>query len=256
MASLGILVSGVAHEINNPNHFILSNTTLIKDFIHDIEPILTAYQKEHGDFVSGGMKYSKFNEKLPSIISGIVKGSERIKQIVKELRDFAIPRSSELKDTVDINAVLRSSVVLVSNMVSKATRNFRIEYDQDIPLFRGNSQRLEQVVINLISNACQALDDSEQAISVYTKNNPSDGTIHLVVQDEGRGMSGEVLEHLADPFYTTRREQGGTGLGLSISTTIVKEHSGTLEFDSKSGKGTTAKIVLPVSPELDEQTGE
>jgi polar amino acid transport system substrate-binding protein len=115
-----------------------------------------------------------------------------------------------------------------------------------LPTIRGNAQRIEQVVINLILNACQAFDDPEKGIALATRYDHDKGLVICTCRDEGEGIAPEHLPRLTDPFFTTKREQGGTGLGLSVSATIVQQHGGTLEFNSSPGQGTTATLSLPV----------
>jgi len=131
-------------------------------------------------------------------------------------------------------------------MIMKSTSHFSIEYGKNLPVLRGNFQRLEQVIINLIQNACQALRDIQKGISVSTSYDEKMRGIVVRVEDEGVGIPSEILPHITDPFFTTKPESGGTGLGLSISSRIVKEHGGTLTFTSEVRKGTRAEIFLPV----------
>jgi polar amino acid transport system substrate-binding protein len=113
----------------------------------------------------------------------------------------------------------------------------------------GNAQRLEQVIINLIQNACESLTNADQALTVSTGWDPGNQQVTLVVIDQGRGMDPEVLPRITEPFFTTRPDRGGTGLGLSIAASIIKEHHGTLTFSSTPGQGTTATVSLPQMPE-------
>ena len=114
---------------------------------------------------------------------------------------------------------------------------------------RGNAQRIEQVVVNLLLNACEALPDPERAVRVATEHDRDAGVVRIAVRDEGVGIPPEHLARLTDPFFTTKRDQGGTGLGLSVSAAIVKEHGGTLEFRSPPGAGTTVVLSLPTAAE-------
>jgi len=147
---------------------------------------------------------------------------------------------------VDVNAVLRSAVALLSNMIMKSTNLFSIEYGKNLPVIKGNFQRFEQVIINLVQNACQALPDFRKGVFVSTSYDEKRGNIVVKVEDEGSGIPPEMLPHIVDPFYTTKSDSGGLGLGLSISSRIVKEHGGTLTFTSEPGNGTRAEIVLPI----------
>mgnify|MGYP006269771505 CR=1 FL=1 len=151
-----------------------------------------------------------------------------------------------MSQSVDVNAVLKSAVALLSKMIMKSTNYFSIEYGNSLPLLKGNFQRLEQVIINLIQNACQALRDTQKNILVATSYDDETQRIIIRVEDEGVGIPAEILPHITDSFFTTKAESGGTGLGLSISSRIVKEHGGTLTFASEPGKGTKAEIVLPL----------
>jgi len=139
---------------------------------------------------------------------------------------------------------VQAAVRLADNPLRKATSRFQAEYGDGLPPFRGNAQRIEQVVVNLILNACQALEAPEKAIQVATSWDPQGQALKLTVRDEGVGIPAENLAHLMDPFFTTRRDSGGTGLGLSVSAGIVKDHGGRLEFQSLPGQGTTAILTL------------
>jgi signal transduction histidine kinase len=246
MASLGILVSGVAHEINNPTGLLLLNLPVLKKSFQVAQGSLEERFEEGGDFMIGGLRYSLLREEAPRMFDEMLDGARRIKRIVDDLKDFARKDGSQLDESVDLNSVVQASVRLVDNSIRKATRRFTISCADGLPPFRGNAQRIEQVVVNLILNACQALPSPEQGITLSTALAPGGGELLCSVRDEGVGIPGEHLSHLTDPFFTTKRELGGTGLGLSVSAGIVKDHGGRLEFSSLTGAGTTATLVLPV----------
>lgn len=246
MVALGTLVSSVAHEINNPNNFIMLNAPLLKEAWQHVLPILDEYYEENKDFMIGGMRYLEMRDRIPRLLSGITDGSKRIQQIIEDLRDFVRRDASDMNQSVDVNGVLRSAISLLSNMITKSTSHFSMRYGEKLPTLKGNSHRLEQVIINLIQNACQALPDIRRGLSLSTSYNEKMHSIVVKVQDEGIGIPPEVLPHITDPFFTTKSDSGGIGLGLSISSRIVKEHGGTLTFTSELGKGTTTEIILPV----------
>ena len=247
MVELGTLVSGVAHEINNPNNFIMLNAPLLVDSWQAAKPILEEYYKENGDFLLGGMLYSEMRENIPKLFSGILEGSERIKQIVADLKDYVRPDTSDLTQPVDLNTVVQSALSLLSNMVRKSTDRFSLDLEKNLPLVKGNFQRIEQVVINLVQNACQALPDRKKGIRVSTRWDEANRKVVLQVQDEGVGIPPENLPHITDPFFSTRHDSGGVGLGLAISSRIIKEQGGTLNFSSEPGIGTKAEVLLPVN---------
>ena len=207
------------------------------------------YYEENGDFILGGMKYTEMRTNIPTLFTGISDGAKRIKQIVADLKNYVRDNTADLTQSVDINAVLKSAVSLLSNMIKKSTNQFSIEYDKNIPVLKGNFQRLEQVMINLIQNACQALPDSKKGIFVSVNFDKERSNIVVNIRDEGMGIPPETLMNVTDPFFTTKHESGGVGLGLSISSKIIEEHGGSMHFESEIGAGTTVEIMLPVDQE-------
>lgn len=247
MASLGILVSGVAHEINNPTGLILFNTPVVASAYADAESILEEHFREHGDFMLGGIPYSRMRDKLPQMLDDMQEGAKRIKRIVEDLKDFARRNDETTSEPVDLNMVVRLAVRLVEVTIRKSTNHFTVNYGENLLPVRGHAQRIEQVVVNLILNACQALPDPGRGITLETGFAADTQTVWARVHDEGAGIAPEHLVHLTDPFFTTKRESGGTGLGLSVSAGIVKEHGGELHFDSQPGGGTTVLLTLPAA---------
>ena len=245
MIALGILVSGVAHEINNPNNFIMLNAPLLGESWKSAVPILEEYYKKNGDFNMGGLPYSEMRDEVPNLFSGIEEGSKRIKQIVQDLKEFSRQETGKMDQSVDVNTVIERSIRLGNTLIRKATLKFKIEYGQNLPSLKGNSQKLEQVMINLIQNACQALSDKEKEIVVSSSYDMERGGIIVEVRDEGVGIPAEALPNIMNPFFTTRRSQGGTGLGLSVSANIVKDHGGNIKVKSDRGIGTTFTVFLP-----------
>ncbi|MBI4803626.1 MAG: transporter substrate-binding domain-containing protein [Desulfovibrio sp.] len=249
MAALGILVSGVAHEINNPNGLILLNLPMLKKVQADTARILDEHHDANGRFTLGGIPYDRMRTELPVMLDEMLEGAQRIKRIVNDLKDFARLEEGAAREPVDVNEAARKALRLVDAVIRKATDRFSASYAQELPKVWGNSQRIEQVVINLVLNACQALPDRDKAIEVSTRHEPASGSVLLVVRDQGVGITPEHLPHLTDPFFTTKREIGGTGLGLSVSAGIVKDLGGTLEFSSSPGHGATVTLRLPAVKE-------
>lgn len=246
MVSLGILVSGIAHEINNPNNYILLNSQLLSRIWTDIVPILDAYHKEAGDFLLNRIKWSMAREKMPRLLAHMEEGAKRIKNIVTELKNYSRHEPTDLDQVVFINSVVKHSLTLLNNQIKGATDHFNVDYCHDRPKVRGNSQKIGQVIINLVINACEALPDHDATIDVKTMVDTDAGRVLIVVRDTGSGIQPEDMPHITDPFFTTKRSVGGTGLGLPVSAKIVQEHGGTLDFSTKPGSGTTATLSLPM----------
>jgi PAS domain S-box-containing protein len=245
MTSLGTMVSGVAHEINNPNNLIMFNTPLVQAAWTDADRVLEAYQRENGDFSLGGLPYSEMRKVVPKLIVGMSESSVRIQAIVEKLKSFARRDKEDLDCKINLNEVIRASVTILNHEIVKGCRNFHLDLAESLPVVKGCAQQLEQVVINLLLNSLQALPDRSKEIRVSTRVNRETGRVEVLVRDEGAGMTPEVLRRLSEPFFSTKLDSGGLGLGLSISASIVQEHDGILNFTSEVGRGTTARIILP-----------
>ncbi|HEY6837925.1 MAG TPA: ATP-binding protein, partial [Geobacteraceae bacterium] len=248
---LGVLVSGVAHEINNPTGLILLDVPILKRAHQDIAPILEEHHAGHGDFSVGGVSYEEMREEIPRLLDEMQEGAKRIKRIVNDLKDFARRDDTGGKGRLDLNDVAQTAVRLVDATIRKSTTRFRAEYGEGLPEVWANAQRIEQVVVNLVLNACQALPDADHGITVTTRHDRARRCVLLEVRDEGVGIAPEDIPRLTDPFFTTKRESGGTWLGLSVSAGIMKEHGGSLDFQSTPGEGTTVIMTLPVKTEED-----
>lgn len=244
MVSLGVLVSGVAHEINNPNNYLMLNADLLETVWRDLAPLLeTSFAKKNVKVAE--MTFDELLAAMPNIIEGLTEGSRRIKYIVRELKDYARDVPVTMTDDVNVSEVIESALMLMKNPIKNSTRHFHQNL-HPVPLVRGDSQRLQQVLMNLLQNACQALDGPERSISLTTRHDKERGEVLIEVRDQGGGIAPDDLKRVRDPFFTTKRDQGGMGLGLSVSDSIVRDHGGRLEFVSTVSQGTTATIALPV----------
>lgn len=244
LTSLGKLVSGIAHEINNPNTFIRGNINIIKESFNDIMPILNKEYNNNENLKIARLDYDVFKENIPLLIEDIANGTTRIKKIVEDLRHFARKDEGLLLDNVEINKVIKSSIRLVENQVRRHA-NIELKLKNNIPSFKGNIQKLEQVMVNLIINASQSIEDKFGNITVETKWNEHNENIVIYIIDNGKGMDENTIKYIFDPFFTTKRNRGGTGLGLSIVYGIIEEHNGHIDVESKLNSGTTIIISIP-----------
>jgi PAS domain S-box-containing protein len=242
LASLGQLVSGIAHEINNPNTFIRGNIHIIQEAMNDIFPILDKHAKTHPEFKVARLSYDIFRKHIPVLIDDMVEGSNRIKSIVEGLRKFARRDEGFLNENVNINVITEACLRLADNQVRR-TADVKVNLATDLPTVVGNSQKLQQVIVNILINASQAIEKSRGTI--YVTSSFNDKEVVLQIKDDGKGMDEKTISQIYDPFYTTKRHHGGTGLGLSIAYGIVKEHKGTIEVESRVGMGTTFSIHIP-----------
>ena len=173
----------------------------------------------------------------------MLKGANRIKKIVEGLRKFARKDEGLLIDDVDINSIIESSLRLVGSQIRR-NATIKINLGKNIPIFKGNIQKLEQVMVNILINAHEAIDSDNGVISVKTIYDKKNKEIIIKINDNGSGIERENIKNIFDPFFTTKRDKGGTGLGLSITYGIIKEHNGKIEVDTKLGSGTTFTIYI------------
>jgi PAS domain S-box-containing protein len=249
MASLGVLVSGIAHEINNPTNYILFNSELLSKTWKAAVPILEDFYRENGEFKLGSFKFSETQDIIPKLFSGLVDGAERIRNIVDMLKNFARQDKGDTDVPFDVNQVVSNAIAILNHEIKKCCNHFYLDAEHDLVPAQGNAQQIEQVIINLVLNALQSLPDKKCAVRLSTAMAPCGDRIAITVADEGEGMSSEVLQHLTEPFFTTKGDSGGTGLGLSISASILRQNKGSISFTSEQGKGTIATVLLRVFPE-------
>jgi PAS domain S-box-containing protein len=249
MTAVGTLVSGVAHEINNPNQLVLMNARMLADAWHDALEILDAYHQDHGEFLLGGLPYGELRQIVPALVQDIHDGARRIERIITDLRDFARPRARGSLESFALDEAVQRALRLLTPLIQRKTRRFHVDLAAAVPPVGGDRQQVEQIVVNLVVNALEALPDPEHAVVVSTRFEPTEGCTSLVVEDEGVGIPPEHLARLCDPFFTTKHESGGTGLGLAITATLVRAHGGQLRFASEPGRGTRAVVALPCSVE-------
>ncbi|MBP2674155.1 MAG: histidine kinase [Deltaproteobacteria bacterium] len=243
LASLGQLVSGIGHEINNPNQFIRGNIKIVKQSLEDLLPIVEEYVATHPDLKIAKLQYDFWRRNIMTLVDDMDHGSQRIKEIVEGLRTFARKDEGLLVDSIDVNTLVEASARLVHNEVHKHA-DIRLDLAEGLPEFTGNAQKIEQVLVNLLVNAGQAMrEDARGLITVRTRL--EDPEICIDVRDNGTGMNEKTLKQIFDPFFTTKRSKGGTGLGLAIVYRILEEHGGRISVKSKQGVGTTFTIRIP-----------
>ncbi|MGA2766233.1 MAG: ATP-binding protein [Spirochaetia bacterium] len=246
LTSLGVLAAGLAHEISVPNQVILSNATILSSASPQLAALLEAAAGESADHLIAGLDAAEFRDRLPGMLSAVVKSSSLIDGIIRNLRDFSADSPGRGTALFEVNIAIRNAVDLVGAYIRRATDRFALELYPGLPRTRGNPQSLEQVFINLILNACQSIGGRDKAIIVRSRPGDTSSTLRVTISDEGAGIPAEILPRVREAFFTTREASGGTGLGLYVSQAIVTAHGGTLELISTPGVGTDAIVMLPV----------
>jgi two-component system NtrC family sensor kinase len=248
MASLGQLSAGIAHELNNPAGFIYGNMDILRDDLAQLEQLFSAYDQvalSSGDSsLIKGLKdeinYDRLIGDLNSIVSDCREGAQRICDVVRNLRLFSRLDEAELK-RIDIHEGIDSTIRLLSRYYSSGRILLRKDYG-DLPLVTCYAGQLNQVWMNLLVNAAQAVP---QQGDVCLSTRLDKDWVVVEISDTGVGISEDQLSRIYDPFFTTKPVGEGTGLGLSISYGIIERHGGTITVKSKVGAGTTFTVRIP-----------
>lgn len=229
LSAIGRLAAGVAHEINNPMAIINEKAGLMKDLV-----------ESSSDFL--------YKEKFLHLLNDILKAVERTKTITHRLLGFAKRMDVELEE-LQVNDVIKEVLGFLEKEATYKNVEIRLQLDENLPKIYSDRGQLQQVFLNLLTNALEAVDE-ERGLIVITSWQEGPEKVAISIQDNGSGMSKETMEHIFEPFFTTKKGYG-TGLGLSITYGIVKKLGGDIHVASKESVGTTFTVFLPLRPKLE-----
>lgn len=252
MSSLGQLVAGVAHEINNPVNFIHGNIVYVQSYIQDLLGLVQKYQQHYPNPVSdiqAEIEVVDLNflyEDLPKILSSMQMGGDRIRKIVSSLRNFSRLDEAGMK-AVDLHEGIENTLVILNHRIKQDVEIIR-QYEK-LPLVECYPAQLNQVFMNILVNALDAMQshDVEASQIVIRTEVISDHRISVAIRDNGPGIPPDIKNRIFDPFFTTKPVGLGTGLGLGICYQIVEKHQGKIQVSSSIGQGTEFVITLPIS---------
>jgi PAS domain S-box-containing protein len=254
MSSLGRLVAGIAHELNNPINFVYGNVDFLGRYMEDLLSLVRMVDKA-GDLEEGlrarlekkkqEIEYDFLVDDSRKLIRSIRSGAERTAGIVRDLKAFSRTSGGEVQET-DLVAGIETTLNLVAPLLKNRITVER-SFGPRLPKIVCNAGHVNQVFMNILTNAAQAIE-GEGTIWVSIDLVRDGSAIRVVIRDSGPGISPDVVDRILDPFFTTKDVGEGTGLGLSISESIVRAHGGTLEFGSRPGEGATFTVVLPLRP--------
>ncbi|WDE10225.1 sensor histidine kinase [Thalassomonas haliotis] len=257
MASIGQLAAGVAHEINNPIGFSISNLATLSDCVEsfmNLDEFVSAKMATNSDdnFFEQYKNLQEqediefIKEDVKELLSDTINGLDRVKDIVAHLKKVSY-QGEMAKELCDINACIEESLKVAG---SELKYTMEVEKDlQSIPQVMCHGNELHQVLINMYVNAAHACEDNPQGllkVKTSSKTLRKKDWVVIDITDNGKGISKAIIKKIFDPFYTTKPVGVGTGLGLSISFGIIEKHGGRIDVVSEEGKGTTFSILLPV----------
>lgn len=258
MRSLGQLVAGVAHELNNPINFIYGNLLHLKNYSNDLIQIINKYEEvekqlpedklQEIEKLKKELEYDFIVEDLSSLIKSCYDGAERSKQIILDLKNFSRLDEAMVKE-VDIHEGIDSALNILESKY-KDRVNVHKQYGE-IPKIMCYAGQINQVFMNVLDNAAQAIENNG---NVYVRTKIVGQDVAIEIEDTGPGIDEDVIPKIFDPFFTTKPVGEGTGLGLSICYKIIKSHNGKMEVESEKGKGTKFIIKIPI--DWKEQTKE
>jgi len=246
LASIGLLVSGISHEINNPNNFIVLNIPILRDYLNEIMPIIDDHAKGEDDFHVWGMKYGEFRKDIFKLLENMEHGSTRINTIVSSLREFVRKRERTAKRWIDLREVIEKSMAMCRGEIKKRVKSFEMSIPDELSPVLAEPESLEQILINLLVNASHAVDKEDSWIKLNVQQGDT-WRDHIIIEvsDNGCGMDDETKKRIFDPFFTTKSSEGGTGLGLYVCYNLVEAMGARIEVGSSPGKGSTFRVMLP-----------
>ena len=245
LASLGELAAGVAHEINNPVGYVSSNLTTLQKYLAVYEKVLDAPEADSAEMTALKKKlnYAFIRDDLQNLVKETQEGVGRVKTIIQDLKDYARTNAATHYVASDIQVGLKSTLNIARNQL-KNRADVRLALGK-LPLVECAPSQIDQVFLNLIVNAAQAMPEGKMGL-IDIRTDCDDQQVWVEVKDNGPGIPPDVLKKIFDPFFTTKDPGTGTGLGLSVSQNIIQQHGGTLTVDSTVGVGTMFKITLPI----------
>jgi PAS domain S-box-containing protein len=251
MSSLGRLVAGIAHELNNPINFVYGNVDFLGQYMEDLLGLVGMLDgadlpegvRERLDQMKDQIEFDFLVDDSRKLIRSIRSGAERTAGIVQDLKSFSRTRSSELQEA-DVVAGIDTTLNLIAPLL-KNRINVERQIEPNLPRLVCNAGHINQVFMNILTNAAQAID-GEGTIRVVIESVDGGAQIQVAISDSGPGIAPDIAEKITDPFFTTKDVGEGTGLGLWISENIVRAHGGTLTCRSAPGRGATFTVILPV----------
>jgi len=245
METLGTLVAGVAHEINNPINLIMYNIPLLKKIWVDFLPLLMERRQREPERKFGGFDYDFLADNLSQLVVDIEMAAQRIAKTVSDLKNYSRQSNVAEKVPLQVNRAVKNALRLAQTTLRASDVKIKLNLADDLPDIEGNLQSIEQIILNITINAVHAVHHNRGEIEITTGLRIKDGMIYIRITDNGRGISPEISDKIFLPFVTDKQSEGGTGLGLSVTYSLVKAHDGKIDFETSRDRGTSFNVYLP-----------
>ncbi|MCX8034328.1 MAG: ATP-binding protein [Thermodesulfovibrio sp.] len=243
LKSIDFVTSSISHEINNICNFMINNFRITFQAWNDVLNLIREYEEENGEFIVGGISSSEVDKVIPRLMISLIDGINRISDTIDNFKRYVREGLKSDFSLIFVNDVIRRVVAILNHHIVLYTENFNINLEESLPKIKGNLQKLEQVIINLLINALQSLPDRQRG--VYISTGLEGEKVYIEIKDEGMGIPKHIMPYIFEPFFSTKYSTGGSGLGLYLSKSIIEEFGGEIIVNSEENIGTTVKVYLP-----------
>ncbi|MCX7988743.1 MAG: ATP-binding protein [Thermodesulfovibrio sp.] len=243
LKSIDLVTSSISHEINNICNFMINNLKITFQAWNDVFNLIKEYEGENGEFLVGGISSSEVSIVIPRLMMSLIEGINRISDTIDDFKKYIRDGLRSEFSSINVNEVIRRVVAILNHHIFTYTENFSINLTNSLPEIKGNLQKLEQVIINLLINALQSLPDRQRGVLIST--GLEGDRLYIEIHDEGIGIPKNIMPHIFEPFFSTKYSTGGSGLGLYLSKSIIEEFGGEIIISSKENKGTKIRVYLP-----------
>ena len=247
LAALGVMVSSIAHEINNPNTFISFNIPILMDYIQEMLPIIGAHASKNPGFQILNMPFPEFHKDINRLLVNMENGTKRISSFISELRNYSHDSRNTSLIWVDLTCAIDSAISICHSTINKFLKTFIKNVPEKLPAIYAQPYAIEQILINFLINAAYAADKEHSWIRLdVVVDSGQQAQVRIAVSDNGHGMDEKTQSKVFDPFFTTKAMEEGTGLGLFVSHSLAERMGGRIKVESEPGEGSKFVLIVPV----------
>ena len=246
LQSLGLLLTGLLHEVNNPSNFILFNTPILREYLQQLLHLVEEQAGQHLDVVFHGMSYEEFKDDLLRLVGTIESGAKRIEESISHLQRVSRERGIERKCILKPGELIEKALSVCQGQIRKTVRTIDIAMEENLCPVVSDPGALEQILIAILLNAAQAADKKDSTIRLRASAGKTwKERLVIEIEDNGCGMDKKTQERIFEPFFTTKKYGAGIGMGLYKSRNLVEDLGGTITVESRPAEGSKFRIVIP-----------